>query len=123
MRIKEVILVCFACLLIGCVIANENPLRPNEELLRSLVYYDGCTSACWVGIEVGKTSFDQAQEILVDRYTTKKMLMPLDDTILWLPSEVDSSNGTVTFSHGIVNGVQLFFESSKFIASDAITIF
>ncbi len=116
MRIKKIILVLLACLLTGCASANE-------KLLRSLVYYDGCTSACWVGIEVGKTSYDQAQKVLVDRYTNQKMFMPLDNILIWLPSEVDSSNGTVSFSQGIVNGVQLFFENSKFIASDAIKIF
>ncbi len=115
MRIKRITLVFFACLLAGCA-------STNEKLLRSLIYYDGCTSACWVGIEVGKTSFDQAQKILVDRYTTQKMFMPLDNIIIWLPSEVDSSNGTVSFSQGIVDGVELIFENSKFIASDAIKV-
>ena len=116
MRIKKIILVLLACLLTGCASANE-------KLLRSLVYYDGCSSACWVGIEVGKTSFEQAQKILVDRYTIQKMFMPFDNILIWLPSEVDSSNGTVSFSQGVVDGVQLFFENSKFIASDAIKIF
>jgi hypothetical protein len=116
MRIKKIILALLAFLLTSCAPANE-------KLLRSLVYYDGCTSACWVGIEVGKTSFDQAQKILADRYTTQKLFMPLDNIIIWLPSEVDSSNGTVSFSQGSVDGVKLFFENSKFIASDAIKIF
>ena len=49
--------------------------------------------------------------------------MPFDNILIWLPSEVDSSNGTVSFSQGVVDGVQLFFENSKFIASDAIKIF
>ena len=116
MRIRKIILVFVACFLTGCASANE-------KLLRSLVYYDGCSSACWVGIEVGKTSFEQAQKILVDRYTTQKMFMPLDNILIWLPNEVDSSNGTVGFSQGIVDGVQLFFEHSKFIASDAVKVF
>ena len=116
MRIRKIILVFVACFLTGCASANE-------KLLRSLVYYDGCSSACWVGIEVGKTSFEQAQKILVDRYTIQKMFMPFDNILIWLPSEVDSSNGTVSFSQGVVDGVQLFFENSKFIASDAIKIF
>jgi hypothetical protein len=116
MRIKKIILALLVCLLTGCASASE-------KLLRSLVYYDGCTSACWVGIEVGKTSFDQAQKILVDRYTIQKMFMPIDNILIWLPSEVDSSNGTVSFSQGVVDGVQLFFENSKFIASDAIKVF
>jgi hypothetical protein len=117
MRIKKYsILVFFAFFLTGCASANE-------RLLRSLTYSDGCTSACWVGIEVGKTSFDQAQKILVDRYTIEKLFMPLDNIIIWMPNEVDSSHGTVTFSQGIVDGVQLSFESRKFAASDAIKVF
>jgi hypothetical protein len=116
MRIKKIILVLLAFLLVSCAPANE-------KLLRSLVYYDGCNSACWVGIEVGKTSFDQAQKILIDRYTIQKMFMPLDTILIWLPSEVDSSNGSVSFSQGIVDGVELFFENSKFITDDAIKVF
>lgn len=116
MRIKKIILVLLACLLTSCA-------SVNEKLLRSLVYYDSCESACWVGIEVGKTSFDQAQKILANRYTPQKLFMPLDNIIVWLPSEVDSSNGTISFSKGIVDGVQLFFENSKFIADDAIKVF
>jgi hypothetical protein len=117
MRIKRyIILIFFACLLASCAVANEKPLR-------SLVYFDGCTSACWIGIEVGKTSFDQAQKILVDRYTIEKLFMPLDNIIIWMPNEVDSSHGTVTFSQGIVDGVQLSFENRKFAASDAIKVF
>ena len=116
MRIKKYIIQGFlAYFLASCSSANET-------LLRSLVYFDGCTSACWIGIEVGKTSFDQAQKILVDRYTIQKIVIPLDNNILWLPSEVDSSNGSVTFSEGIVDSLQLFFGNSKFIASDAIKI-
>ena len=117
MRINKIILVLLACLLTGCVSANE-------KLLRSLVYYDGCTSACWVGIEVGNTSFDEAQRILDDRYTSQNTdLLPIVNIMIWRTNEVDSSYGTVTFSQDIVDSVQLFFEKSKFISSDAIKVF
>lgn len=43
--------------------------------------------------------------------------------MLWRINEVDSSYGTVTFSQDSVDSVQLFFEKSKFIASDATKVF
>lgn len=114
---KYISLVFIAFLLTGCT-------SVGEKQLRSLVYYDGCTSACWVGIEVGITNFDEAQRILDDRYTHQNTeLLPVVNIILWRTNEVDSSYGTVTFSQDIVSDVQLFLEKSKFIASDTIKVF
>lgn len=115
MRIRKYFIQIFvACLLTGCVPANE-------KLLSSLLYFDGCTSACWVGIEVGKTSFDQAQKILEDRYTDQNTDVILD-FMLWRANDADSSYGTVTFSHGVVEDMLLFFEDNKFTAKDAIRV-
>ena len=115
MRIGQYISQIFvACLLAACTSANE-------RLLSSLLYFDGCTSACWVGIEVGKTSFDQTQKILVGRYTDQNMTVILD-SMLWRINDVDSSYGTVTFSQGVVDGMLLFFEESEFTAKDAIQV-
>jgi hypothetical protein len=122
MRIKQHIFQIFVtCLLISCSPTN------NDKSLSPLIYFEGCTSACWVGIEVGKTNFEQTQKILEDRYTIQ-----LRDEILgfmlWRTNEadwtskVDSSHGTVTFSQGVVDSVSLIFEDSKFTAKDAIKV-
>ena len=48
--------------------------------------------------------------------------MILDNIMLWLPNEVDSSYGTVISSQGVVDEVSLIFEDSKFTAKDAIKV-
>jgi hypothetical protein len=115
MRIGLYIIQIFiACLLISCAPAND-------KLLSSLLYLDGCTSACWVGIEVGKSSFDQTKTILENRYTDQNTDVILD-FMLWRTNDVDSSYGTVTFSHSVVENMLLFFENSKFTAKDIINV-
>ena len=114
MRIRKYIIQIFvACLLTACA-------PSNDELLSSLLYFDGCTSPCWVGIEVGKTSRDQTQKILVDRYTNQKL--HLSTIFLWDINEVDSSYGTISFSKGVVDRVHLYFKEPKFTAKDTIAV-
>jgi hypothetical protein len=122
MRIRQCVFQIFvAWLLISCT-------PTNDKSLSSLIYFEGCTSACWVGIEVGKTNFDQTKKILADRYTIQ-LTDEILGFILWRTNEadwtnrVDSSHGTVTFSQGVVNSVQFFFENSKFTADDVIKVF
>ena len=111
---KHLIQIFVACLLTACAPANDG-------LLGSLLYFEGCTSPCWVGIEVGKTSLDQTQKILVDRYTNQNTSL-INNVLFWEINEVDSTYGTISFSNGVVDSVHFFFEEPKFTAKDTIAV-
>jgi hypothetical protein len=75
MRIRQSIFLIFiAYFLAGCIPNPASTLVPTDNNpLSALIHFRGCTSPCWIGIEVGKTSFDQTKEILEERYTARNV--------------------------------------------------
>jgi len=69
------------------------PVRYHE-----LIDHPNCSSPCWIGIEIGKTSFDKAQEVLAEKYGSINLNSRYGESIEWQAQNVDGlSSGFISF--------------------------
>ena len=60
---------------------------------------NGCTTPCWIGIQVGITNFDEAKDMLILRYGVENVLIIDNHHISWKAVYVDGlSEGNIFFS-------------------------
>jgi hypothetical protein len=84
-----------------------------------------CYSPCWVGIQVGLTTFDEAKNILTSRYGKKNISIINSNSISWKASSIDGlREGIVNLSDDIVSEIMLFPDQRVFFeVNDLLKIF
>ncbi|MBN2116320.1 MAG: hypothetical protein JW730_07110 [Anaerolineales bacterium] len=89
------------------------PFVPTEDLVSNpfadAILDTNCTTPCWIGIQVGTTSFEEAKNILFLRYGTKNVSVVDNNHISWKATSIDGlSEGNIFLSDNIVSEILLY---------------
>jgi hypothetical protein len=98
--------------------------QPVDQIADAL-FYDACASPpCWAGIQIGVTSFDEAQAILETRYGVENVTSG-DDFIRWQADSIDGlREGYISFVDNLAYDMFLMFDDrSNFTVRRLIEIF
>ena len=99
--------ILFVWLLIACNPANVTT-PPKSNTFKEMILPPECSAPCWAGIQVGVTSFDDAKQILLERY---KNISDDGRSLVWSNKEVDNLlQGYITFVDGIAYDIILIFD-------------
>jgi len=111
-------------LLLGCSL--EQKQVSTIDKMQSLILTQNCITPCWAGIQVGFTEFDNAKNILQDRYGFD--YVKVESNYLEWSNEINPNDGvkrgSVLFSvDGKVNDIFLILdENSNFSVKDLFEI-
>jgi hypothetical protein len=84
-----------------------------------------CSLPCWNGIEVDKTNFNNAKEILIKRYGVENIESFDKKNIDWKAHGIDGVNeGYISFSEDVVAEILIIFNiDSGLTIGDLVTVF
>jgi hypothetical protein len=96
---------------------------PQINSYAAIIRPSNCSLPCWHGIEVNKTSFKDAREILIEKYGVENIESFEENSISW---EIKSGNihqGHISFYNGFTSGILITFNKNKdFTAANIIGI-
>jgi hypothetical protein len=93
---------------------------PYVEIIKS----QKCSLPCWIGIQVDKTNFDAAKEMLKERYKDGEIESFEEKSLVWKAYGVDGVNeGYASFVDGVVKEILISFDSkADFTVGDLVKI-
>lgn len=103
--------------------APTNAVLPSASLeLQEAMCSQEHVSLCWVGIELGVTSYSKAEAILRQHYGKRNVKAQLN-SITWISDGTDSSRGGgLAFSDGIVDRVRVWFGRDRLTVENLIEV-
>jgi hypothetical protein len=138
--------VVYVLLFIGCSIKaptseqkNTTPGRQESQIsvtsaptnavspIASLEFQEAMCSQehvplCWVGIEIGVTSYSEAETVLRQHYG-KQNVEAKSNSITWISDGTDiSRGGGLAFSNGIVDRVRVWFGRDRLTVENLIEV-
>lgn len=111
-------------ILVFLLIACSSPTNNPEVLYTHLIKFPECSQPCWLGIEIDKTSFAEAQEILAENYASDQIETQGKNSVEWKANGIHGVKaGYLSFHDGLVSEIWLTFDTdSDFTVEKLITV-
>lgn len=101
-------------ILVFLLTACSSQTNGSEELYTHLIKFPECSMPCWIGIEIDKTTFVEAQEILAENYAFDQIEMQGENSIEWKANGTHGVQaGYLSFHDSLVSEIWLTFDASS----------
>lgn len=100
-------------------VSTPPQINPYAAIIRP----SNCSLPCWHGIEVNKTSFKDAGEILIEKYGVENIESFEENSISWEINSGNKHQGNISFYNGLASMILVTFDNDgNFTVANIIEI-